>query len=123
MGFLQKRKIKFRDFDFETQTIRHFDLDSYDRYNHDCYGNVTQFALKQDTNGNDIYEGDILSEKWKCTVYVDEQTGAFMVRFGLNPKNNKPKTLHQYLNDRFLAGTSETDCLIVGNVYLTESEE
>lgn len=116
MGFLQKRELKFRDYDLETETIRHFNLDTYDKNEHGCYGNVTRFAFEKDDNGVDIYEGDILSEKWQCEVYVDRH-GTFMVKFGLNPDRNKPKTLHQYLKDRRLAGTAERDCIIFSNIY------
>ena len=34
------REIKFRDFDFDTNTIRYFDLDMYNKYEHDNYGNI-----------------------------------------------------------------------------------
>lgn len=64
----------------------------------------------------DIYDGDILSEKWKARVYQDENTGAFMVKFGTNPKVNKPMTLYSYLKARMKAGCPE-DCLVISNVH------
>ena len=54
MGFIQKREIKFRDFDFDTKKVRHFNLDNYDKNEHDSYGNITEFTGTKDKNGKDI---------------------------------------------------------------------
>lgn len=76
---------------------------------------VGQFTGLKDKNGKEIYEGDILSEKWKVEVYCSI-TGAYMVKFHNNPKGNKPEKLHTYLQKRTTAGCPE-DCEIIGNIY------
>ena len=53
-------EFKFRDFDLNTQTMRYFDIDKYDRQEHDCYGNMMQFINSKDKDGKDVYCGDIL---------------------------------------------------------------
>lgn len=64
------RQIKFRGYEPELKQMRYFDLDGYDRNEHDCYGNIMQFTGLKDKNGKDknvkdIYEGDIIkSESW-----------------------------------------------------------
>lgn len=78
---------------------------------------VGQYSGLCDKARNLIFEGDVLSVKWLVLVYTDKDTGAFMVRFANYPKANKPRTLYSYLQQRDKAGTSDRDCLVIGNIH------
>jgi len=57
-------KLKFRDFDHEEEKMRFFDMDSYDRQEHDSYGNIMLFSQYKDKNGSELYENDLLRVKY-----------------------------------------------------------
>lgn len=79
-----------------------------------------QFTGLHDKNGVEIYEGDILSEKWKTEVYKNIE-GTYMIRFHTNPKDNKPLSLYTYIKKREKAGTADRDCIIIGNIHQNSS--
>ncbi len=58
-----ERVIKFRDYELVEKVMRYFTLDTYDREEHDCFGNIMQFTGLLDINGKEIYEGDYIKYK------------------------------------------------------------
>ena len=63
------REIEFRDYDCEAKVMRYFNLDQYDREEHNSYGNIMQYTGLKDKNGKEIYEGETVSRgDWKDVV-------------------------------------------------------
>ena len=71
------RAIKFRDYECADKIMRYFNLDSYDKQEHDCFGNIMQFTGVKDKNGKDIYESDILSFEDYPNATITFEKGAF----------------------------------------------
>lgn len=101
-----KREIKFRDYDLETKQMRYFDLDHYDKNEHDCYGNIMQFTGVQDKKGNGIYEGDILEQWFMPPREVEWRGTAFIIDDGTSGIHN----LDEY---------EPKDIKVIGNIYDT----
>jgi hypothetical protein len=107
---LNQRVIKFRDYDMESKQVRYFDLDSYDKHEHDSYGNITQFTGLQDREGNDIYEGDIVESYGGLELLVSflDKNELYTIGFLLT----HPNGFCAYLTP------SSGDVLnIIGNIY------
>ena len=124
------RKLKFRIWDKE---MKYFSS-QYDLYcsngsisnDETVHPHGGRFVAQQFTgllanNWREIYEGDILSNNWKCEVFFSEYKAAFMVQFNNHPRKNKNILLSDYLSMRKTAAMSENNegCEIVGNIFET----
>jgi uncharacterized phage protein (TIGR01671 family) len=109
------REIKFRDWDPETEEMRYFNLDQYDRTVHDAYGNIMQFTGLLDKNGKEIFENDIIVLShpcWsvKCIVKYDNQLACYVLEsFEKIDKGVRKSFLHIYQED--------LNYKVIGNIY------
>jgi hypothetical protein len=93
------------------------DLETIESFMHHFSGRVLMERSNfQSIDSKYIFEGDILSEKYKAEVYRDNN-GAFCVRFHVNPKINKPMLLAAFIYTRKRAGTFDRDGVIIGNIF------
>ena len=86
------REIKFRDFCFDTNKMRYFDLDHYDKNEHDCFGTIMQFTGLVDKNGVEIYENDLISDGHHIgKVFYNSDSAQFQVDF--SPYDDSPQEM------------------------------
>lgn len=102
------RELKFRCFDLENKTMNYWDLDHYDRENHDVFGNAMQFTGLHDINGQPAYEGDIV-------IMYDNEGSAMYYNIEWKPD------CYMMVGDggpgEWLSMEEFEGCVIVGNKY------
>jgi len=118
---MESNKVKFRAWDKANKTMKYPKLwDNSMPSNWEHWYKLQEWTGEKDFAQNDIFVGDILSDRWKAEVYRNGE-GTFMVRLHTNPSRNKPRTLKKWLSQREKAGTSicegYRDCLVIGNIY------
>lgn len=120
------REIKFRDYDMDNKVLRYFDLDGYDRQEHDAWGNVMQFTGLKDKNGVEIYEGDIFKgDEPGDAIVVDwnEEKAAFGVNLYGYDSHTGEGGQEVYDSDislidvDFMEVSSLIDCEVIGNIH------
>jgi len=110
------REIKFRDYEPNLKQMRYFDLDGYDKQEHDAYGNIMQFTGLNDKNGKAIYEGDIIK---RVTIFED---GGCDVHLGILRHNELESSyyLHSIKNElsrSFGKPSKNTTYEVIGNIH------
>ena len=112
----------FRDFDFETQKMRYFDIDKYDRNEHDCYGNMMMFTSFHAAGSKKIYVGDILSANLKGDIHcglggiVEFFEGCFCLKIK-SLVSFKKDTANLYDVEQYVPLSELQDIDIEGNIH------
>lgn len=57
------REIKFRCYDLNDKVMNFYDIDGYNKEEHNVYGNIMQYTGLKDKNRLDIYENDAMRIK------------------------------------------------------------
>ena len=102
------RQIKFRDFCFDTNKMRYFDLDHYDKNEHDCFGNIMQFTGLVDKNGVEIFEGDIVQTCTEKSMVV-----SWSKKFASFVLNKEGWAFSHWFGE----SCDPHDCIIIGNIH------
>lgn len=121
---MERREIKFRDYDMDHKVLRYFDLDSYDRQEHNAWGNIMQYTGLKDKSGKEIYEGDIVAIFYvKNGTETDQIYSKFSVKWGIynigcNGFEYDMQVVGPYVEDEFLYGYFVNGGVtVIGNIY------
>lgn len=111
------RDLKFRDYDMDNKKLRYFNMDSYDRQEHDAWGNIMQFTGMLDVKGVEIYEGDIV----QVTNNYHGKPGniTFKAKIIYNEHVYGYQISYQNMNNHFVSDCMKSGYffLVIGNVH------